>query len=105
MTILVQDINSLSSCTRLELVCLSRDTHAWWDMETIPDIPVDLDLGILNPKPLDVVFCCLDILALSLDHFRPATVNRGWLAVGVKRWKGEDAKVIAQYLCDARHGP
>ena len=74
-------------------------------METVAHVPVDLDIGVVDPEILDVFLGGSDILALGGHHFCPAAKERGRLALGAHCREGNDTKVIAQCLCDARHGP
>src|SRR5882757_3925557 len=74
-------------------------------MEAVGDVPVNLSLSILNPESFYQFFRYSEILALGRDHFCPTTINGGWLTLGIKRWPGEDAKIIAQCFLNPRHGP
>ena len=50
-------------------------------------------------------FLLSDILGLGGHHFCPAAKERGRPALRAHCREGNDTKVIAQCLCDARHGP
>ena len=105
MTVLVQVIDRLGSRAGLEFVCLSCNAETRWHVEAITHIPVDLDIGIVNPEILDIFLRRCDVLALSRNHLCPATKKCGWLAFGIKHWEGNNAEVIAQRLSNTRHGP
>src|SRR5439155_17274071 len=82
MPVLVQVSDGLCSRPALELASLGRDTEARGHMETVAHVPVDLDIGVVDPEILDVFLGGSDILALGGHHFCPAAKERGRLALG-----------------------